>query len=334
MSGQSGEIRQYAQSWVFSLLFHALAVGSAVVFLGDLQLAPQPEPFKWDVALVEAPQSQPAQPAEQPTLSPSEPAPAKPDQVQLPVQAVQAVQPVQPVEHKVVRQEVQQEIREVKEVKPVMQESPRPVRSAPLVEALPEQPKEIVQTATAYPVPIEPAAQASPMNPAVQTHHEALPVSHHSEPVVAAVPPLAPAPAAAASPAPAQEQAVAKESPSHATPPAVQEATLRDAPARPASAEKADYGWVGKMLWDRVAMLKRYPHVARVNQLEGRVVLRAVIKDDGHLMDLAVAESSGHSVLDLDALEVVRRACPLKLRQSLGRPHVVVQVPISYRLEH
>ena len=61
LSAQAGDLRPYAQSWAVSLLLHALAVGSAVVFLGDLKLVPEPEPFKWDVALVEAPELKPVE---------------------------------------------------------------------------------------------------------------------------------------------------------------------------------------------------------------------------------------------------------------------------------
>ncbi len=52
----------------------------------------------------------------------------------------------------------------------------------------------------------------------------------------------------------------------------------------------------------------------------------------GQLVELKVSESSGHSVLDEAALEVLKKAAPLTLPQPLGRPQVVVQVPISYRL--
>ncbi len=86
-------------------------------------------------------------------------------------------------------------------------------------------------------------------------------------------------------------------------------------------------------MWDRVANLKRYPHLARARHLEGRVVVRAVIREDGHLTKVDVAESSGHEILDMDAIEIIKRACPLHLRQPLGRPEVVVQVPISYKLQ-
>lgn len=347
LSAQSGNLRPYAQSWAFSLLFHALAVGLAVVFLGDLKLEPQPEPFTWDVALVETPrpnqmeQSALAQAQPNPTTSAQlTEAPVEPQPIQQLVQTVQAVQPVQPVEQKVVQQEARQEVQKVKEVKPatpVMQESPpvpAVVQTVQPVEAPQEKPKEkeMVQTATAYPGPSEPVVPASHMSPAMPAHHEAPSVSHHSEPVVAAAP-SAPVSAKAAYPAPVQDQAVAKESQVQSAAPAIQEATLRDASVRPASATKSDFGWLAQALWHRVAMLKRYPHTARVNHMEGRVLLRVVIKEDGHIKDLQVAESSGHSELDQDALEVVRRACPLKLAQPLGRSHVVVQIPINYRLE-
>ncbi len=95
---------------------------------------------------------------------------------------------------------------------------------------------------------------------------------------------------------------------------------------------KVDYGWLAGAIRVRVEQLKHYPHIARANRWEGRVVLRAIIGEDGQLVDLKVAESSGHSVLDEAALEVLTKAAPLTLPQPLGRPQVVVQVPISYRL--
>jgi outer membrane biosynthesis protein TonB len=46
-----------------------------------------------------------------------------------------------------------------------------------------------------------------------------------------------------------------------------------------------------------------------------------------------VAESSGHEILDLDAVEVLRRAFPLKFDHPLEQPEVVVQIPIIYKLQ-
>ena len=61
--------------------------------------------------------------------------------------------------------------------------------------------------------------------------------------------------------------------------------------------------------------------------------MTAVIREDGHLGDLKVQESSGYELLDEDAMALVRQACPLHLKHPLGRPEVVVQIPISYTLQ-
>jgi protein TonB len=95
---------------------------------------------------------------------------------------------------------------------------------------------------------------------------------------------------------------------------------------------QADYGWLVEALRSKVQELKRYPAIARMNNWEGRVVLRAVIKDNGEVAELEVAESSGHAALDAAALEAMRRASPLKLPHRLGRSHVVLHVPIRYHL--
>ena len=115
--------------------------------------------------------------------------------------------------------------------------------------------------------------------------------------------------------------------------PAREPGTTQQMPVRQMPATRADYGWLVESLWNRVEQLKRYPHVARMNRWEGRVVLRAVIREDGELIELNIAESSGHSVLDRDALEILRKASPIKLKHPLGQRQVVVQIPISYRLQ-
>lgn len=97
---------------------------------------------------------------------------------------------------------------------------------------------------------------------------------------------------------------------------------------------KADYRWLAESLYHRIAELKRYPSAARLNGWEGKVVLRAVIKADGNLADLRVQKSSGFDALDQAALDTVRQACPLHLKHELGRPEVVVSLPIVYSLSN
>jgi protein TonB len=104
------------------------------------------------------------------------------------------------------------------------------------------------------------------------------------------------------------------------------------APAQPAPAAKADYGWLMRALLGRVNELKQYPYMARMNHWEGKVVLRAVIRDDGQVLMVDVQESSGRSILDNDAIETLRKASPLKLEHPLGKPQVAILMPISYSL--
>lgn len=97
-------------------------------------------------------------------------------------------------------------------------------------------------------------------------------------------------------------------------------------------ATKADYGWLVNALLGRVDQLKNYPLMARINHWEGKVVLRAVIRDDGQVLVVDVHESSGRSILDNDAIETLRKASPLKLEHPLGKPQVAILMPISYSL--
>lgn len=256
------ETRQYAQGWAFSLLVHALGISAAIALVADLHLAPQPEPFRWDVSVVETPT--PQQP-DKPTPSQVKPTSPPPKPERQPVDPQPVRQTVQTVQQ-VVRQEI------VREVRPVVQATSQMLNRTVQTVQTPQQtvPVETQSVVSAEPYPVE-TEQASPV---------------------------------------------------------VKELQVRSAPTT-----KADYSWLAEALWNRVEQLKRYPHIARMNRWQGKVVLRAVIREDGQLMDLEIAESSGHSVLDRDAMEVMKQASPLKLKHPLGQPQVVVQVPINYKLQ-
>ncbi|MEW6543442.1 MAG: TonB family protein [Nitrospirota bacterium] len=338
-----GEARSHVQGWTASVLFHGLAVAGAVFLLSDLRLVPKPEPFKWNVALVERPKSKPM---DQPVQTQSKPAPAKrtpvapqPVEPEPVVQTVATVETVKPVIRETAIQETREVAPVVRKTVPVTTTVAQPAQTIRTVG--PSRPA-MTETVTAgapavtqaIRAPSQPAGtttvvEAEPAAPAVQQ-----PVAMQTAPQVLARAETTPLPGSRLvvkeEPAPVP---VARETEAAQSSPVIQEATVRALPVRPAPAAKADYGWLAQSLWDRVARIKRYPHQARARHLEGRVVVRAVIREDGHLGTVEVAESSGHTILDDDALEIIRRACPLKLRYPLGRPEVVVQVPIHYRLE-
>ncbi len=302
------EVQAYAWSWAVSLLLHGLAIGAAVVLVSGLSLAPRPEPFRWVVSKIEPRTSAESLSQAQPTTAqPSKPMPAKQAR---PVEADET--PTQPVP-------------------PIQQQSTQP---APV--AKPAEPAPVIREAITPkgPAPSEPvAAPVAPPTPAPATHSAAAPI--------VASAPATQAHAAAETQAihtSPQAQVQVQDIPSPQAPPAsvasLMPASQPSPQAQPTQGTqtKSDYGWLGQMLRTRVEQLKHYPHVARANRWEGRVVLRAVIGEDGRLVDLKVAESSGHSILDEAALEVLKKTAPLTLPQPLGRPQVVVQVPISYRL--
>ena len=113
--------------------------------------------------------------------------------------------------------------------------------------------------------------------------------------------------------------------------PVSQESTV-NAVATPGSEAKADNRWLAESLWRRVAELKRYPTMARMNGQEGKVILKAVIRSDGHLAQVFVQKSSGYSALDEAAIEAVKLACPLHMKHAIRKPQIVVSLPIVYSL--
>ena len=247
----------YAFSWLFSLLFHGMAVGFAIVLMTDLHLAPQPEPFKWDVSVLE--------PAPTPAPQPSPPQPAVESQPVEPQPVVETV-----------RQVVQQEIRTVT---PVVQAVPQPIQSKPQVIARTAQPIETPPPAAM----VQPAA-AAPATPTQSAKPVSQPMNVHT-------------------------------------------VTVRTTPA-----PQRDYGWLAETLRDRIEELKRYPAMARINNWQGKVVLKFVVREDGTVENLEVVQSSGHTVLDEAAMETIRLASPLPLKHELGKPRVTFQFPISYTL--
>lgn len=96
---------------------------------------------------------------------------------------------------------------------------------------------------------------------------------------------------------------------------------------------RPDYGWLAGAIRERIEEIKRYSEEARANDWEGRVVVAASIKADGHIVNIRVVESSGNGRLDADAKAIVGSASPLALSQPLGSSQVTVKVPIIFGLQ-
>lgn len=325
------------QGWVASALVHGLALTVALGLMAQVKPVVPKEAFKWDVALVEPQRIQETLQAEiKPTQEPAKPTPrpAAPASSQ-PQMVTQEVQPrdVTPV--------VQREIRQVVETsQPIQQTVAVQTRTEAVTPVREQQPAEVQQTKKAVvesvapvvqheAVMAEPVITAAPVQQAVTKPVTTEASVHPVEARAVETASLTRDPDLPAPPVPATAAA------SDAKPaePVVRESAPQVAMAtRPTPAVKADYGWLAESLWRRVAELKRYPSSARLNGWEGKVVLRVVIRADGHLAEVRIQKSSGYDVLDRAALEAIRLACPLHMKHELNAPEVAMNLPIVYSL--
>jgi len=80
--------------------------------------------------------------------------------------------------------------------------------------------------------------------------------------------------------------------------------------------------------------LKRYPPQAIDRGLEGRVEVRLVIGAGGEPAAVSVKRSSGHDVLDRQAVETLARAAAATpVPPALRNREVVVEIPVVYELK-
>jgi protein TonB len=315
--------------WVASALIHVLVVGVSLLLFAELRLAPQPEPFHWEISLaqvappspqVEPPTPVPPQPKH--VVQPPPPPSPKPVETKPVVQRVQTVQTVQRIEPVVRQEEIAlQHVNPVVEsiaqhAEPVQQERQTLQNSEPVqrVEAI-ETPLAAVST----PDPISQTAQV------LQT--EPVPVTTN-EPVVAEAPVVNQPPTVNHSaPQPVEAPARVQQ-----TGPVVASQQQAERPAMVTAKTKADYSWLTQELLSRLERSKRYPYAARMNRWEGKVVVQAVVREDGQVVSLEIAESSGHAILDNDAMELIRKISPLHLKHPLGQTQVALLVPVGYSL--
>ena len=77
----------------------------------------------------------------------------------------------------------------------------------------------------------------------------------------------------------------------------------------------------------------RYPLIARKRGYEGRVLLTVQVAGSGRVADIAIAKSSGYTLLDDAATDAVRR---WRFRSASGGESpvdTIVEVPVTFRLE-
>ncbi|MDA0262272.1 MAG: energy transducer TonB [Proteobacteria bacterium] len=76
----------------------------------------------------------------------------------------------------------------------------------------------------------------------------------------------------------------------------------------------------------------RYPRIARERGWQGRVILEVAIAHNGIVDRAEVGESSGYRVLDLAALQAVRRWRFAVMQPLPPAQGTMVRVPITFKL--
>lgn len=325
--------------WLISLVLHGGVVALAMQAVMDVKPHLQTEAFKWDVALQQAPAPSPAvaeshpphdsvpqpaqaQPASRPMPRPSR---APVPQVVERKAVVQTAQPAQVTPRVVERAALQDRQAVVTEIEPIASQSIHETPVAQVQEVVQQERHDIVHTDEAQIVTAQ-SSEALIQESAVPVETVATTVEQSAIVAQAVVETQA---SAVSTPAPVSEPQHTVESEAAV----VHQSAVAHREVRNTATAQADLGWLAESLWTRIEQLKRYPRQARARRWEGKVVLEAVIRHDGTILECLVAESSGHGLLDQDAISVLRKASPLALKHPLGKEQITILVPIAYRLE-
>ena len=185
---------------------------------------------------------------------------------------------------------------------------PKPKKEKP-VEKPPVLATEAPEAPDDYVVPAAPEPEVEPQatEPEVAVSEEPAPVSEPTPPVSAASTPAATTPSAPSTPAVSSTQ-----------------------PAEATAAEA--WNGYGQLLYNLVGRNKNYPQIAVRRNWEGEVKIYARFML-GKLVEASIMTSSGHEVLDKEALDMVRKAAnQLPVGGDLARKSFTVTIPVAFKL--
>lgn len=302
--------------WLLSLVLHGLVLFAALPLLRQLPIAIPAEPFRWDVTLVQsseigAEMTPPAETSERVMPTSMDPAPL----------TTQVDNPLDTAAHadSLVSIPATQETTAVTAIQ----------SDDPLPTSVPEETASALQepTAKAEPQPLSPApAQSIPVSAeqSLTALRTSDPPVQPTEPPAASVPQDQPAPTAVAtasnnSSAPSTEAIQAM--PQTASVPARTDT---------GSATRADYGWLQRAIFQRLEEIKRSSRPSLDQSRPLKVLVKAVVSDEGMLVEAEVVKSSGLDRIDQEAMALVQRAFPLQFDRPLDRRQIVMRIPITY----
>ena len=281
--------------WLFSLVLHSLLLCVAISWLRHSSAPMSTDLFQWDVTLVQSAQFQ-----ETHAVSPQETA--------QPNGAMYNPQPA-----------------------PISRIARTPTSHAPTAFVQPTANKPITaesQAATLSSVAqTVPQTESSFTDPASSLQQTADTTMHHLNPLSNTTAQETSAPATIETSSPSENGPVADP----VQP--VQTQAMASAQSDAPSPSRADYSWLQRMIFQRLDELKRS---SRPQLDEGRplkVLVKAVVSNDGNLLASEVVRSSGLQHIDQEAVALVQRAFPMQFDRPLDRQQVAMRIPITYSRE-
>jgi protein TonB len=297
-SPSGNQKESHIQGWIISILLHSTVAFAAILLMKQAQFTPKVEAFKWNVAMAS---TTPAKNQSETRSGPST--------TSSPLSSTHQLTPAQPLSSP--------------QLQAQQMASPMSERTTPII--------------SESPTPTEPT---DPGRSTAHTTQPAEPISHEMAPPIIAESTSISKPAD--SPAEVSAMSEAQSSPSNELAAILGQVTQSvQAPTQMAAisqtpsnaSTKLDYGWLSEAVIRRVEELKRYPASARVDQAEGKVVLKVVINEDGSVGEVEVFQSSGHPALDKDAIETIRQAAPFHLPRPLGKAYKTLKIPMNYHID-
>ena len=347
--------------WLVSCILHGSLGFMALLFVQRVQLAPQAEPFKWNIAVITPTSIPVAAPEPEASVIPDTPKTLETVKPQQPVPAPAAKPPVSPAPRTIADPVVQDSTSPSPPAEaPVLASQPIPTSIARLALDHPHSSNPPIRTdqllrelesapSLAPPPPLDKLSpqltESTPVEPSPQQIEPSAAALNQSVPreqapqatAIEQAPKHQLAPIAKGSPSPSAEPPAVPQpdqlnAPHPAAPPIPQVAAR--SPSSRAKPTKRDYGWLAELMAHWIEDLdKRYPAMLRTEGIQGKVTLTAMLHENGQLSDVQVAKSSGNPMLDQVALEDVRTGPPVNLSRPLERSRMAVKFSIVYNLK-
>ena len=308
--------RNQIGGWGFSLLLHALLLSAIWPVLHRLPTSLPPEPFRWDVTLVESiPQNIVTERTNDP--SPANDLPQTGDASELAHTPLMRDRP-SPLPQST--NNINETIQASNNVRPKIA-IPAPTVSAPVhAEAAPPTPSIAEPTPVVQAnLPVQRDATERPQTMVATTPVATEPSTPIATSVEQEIPPPTPIVA---------DAAMAPARPHEPVP-----APLTSAPpiaSNQPSLAQADYSWLQRAVSRRLEELKRSSRPSLDDSSRLKVLVKAVVSSTGELMEAEVVKSSGLDRIDQEAMRLVQRAFPMLLDRTLDRQQVVMRIPIVY----